>query len=156
MSKTQTSLYNWNYIDEKNRSPVWYMVALSIAIGFVIWGFFTKQYGMSIVIMIITGLFFFIENNSDNEVRIDITELGVKVQEQFYDYARISAYSIVYHGDQAIYLRLYLKKRGITTANLRIDNEIANHIQSFLPHYVEENEKQEITLLERIIHILKI
>lgn len=106
--------------------------------------------------MIITGLFFFIENNSDNEVRIDITELGVKVQEQFYDYARISAYSIVYHGDQAIYLRLYLKKRGITTANLRIDNEIANHIQSFLPHYVEENEKQEITLLERIIHILKI
>ncbi|MDA9129261.1 hypothetical protein N9J72_02170 [Candidatus Gracilibacteria bacterium] len=152
----QTSLYSWSYEDSKNRSPLWYMIALSVAIGLIIWGFFTRQYGMSIVVMLIVGFFFYIENNSEDQVDVDITELGIKVQDMFYDYSRIAGYSFIYSRDQAMFLRLNLKKRGIGTANLNIDNDIASNIRQILPNYIEEQDKQEVTLTERILHKLKL
>ena len=152
----QTSLYNWSYEDNKNRSPLWYIIALSVAIWLIIWWFFTRQYWMSIVVMLIVGFFFYIENNSEDTVDVIITELWIKVQDMFYDYSRIAGYSLVYSGDQAMYLRLNLKKRGIGTANLRIDNDIASNIRQILPNYIQEQDQQEVTLTERILHMLKL
>lgn len=73
--KQQTALLEWKYEDIKDRSPLWYMIALSVAIGLVIWGFFTRQYGMSIVIMLLAGIIFFIENNADDNVDVTVSEL---------------------------------------------------------------------------------
>lgn len=156
MSKDTNSLYSWKYDDIKHRSPIWYMIALSIAIWLIIWGFLTRQYGMSIVIMLAGGFFYFLENNSEDEVEVSITDLGIKVQGNFYDYSRIKAYSLVYQSDRAVFLRLLINKRGIGVLNLNIDNNIAANIRSILPNFIEENEKQEITLGEKIIQLLKL
>ena len=40
--------------------------------------------------------------------------------------------------------------------NIRIDNSIASQIRSILPNYIEENSRQEISLLEKITHLLKL
>ena len=156
MNTKQNTLYSWSFEDKKQRSPLWYMIALSIAIGLIIWGFMTRQYGMSIVIMLFVWFFFFLENNAEDHVEVEIWELGIRIQNIFYDYGRISSYSIVYSGDQAIYLRLHLKKRWIGFANLRIDNTIASEIRPILSNFVEENEKQEITFLEKLTHFLQL
>jgi len=150
------SIYNWQYEDTKNRSPIWYVIALSVAVWLILWGFLTRQYGMSLVIMLVSGFFFFLENNSDENVRVDVSELGIKVQDHFYDYAKIWAFSIVYDGSNAIYLKLFLKKNRVWMVNLRIDNTIAADMRSILPNFIEEKEKQEITLSEKIIHLLKL
>lgn len=156
MDNTTNTLYSWNYEDNKNRSPLWYIIALALAIWLIIWWFLTRQYGMSIVIMLVVWFFYFLENNSEDEVAVQFTNLWIKVQWNFYDYSRIGWYSIVYQGENALYLRLIIKKRGIWILNLNIDNSIATNIRSILPNYVEENEKQEVTLWERIIQLLKL
>ncbi len=156
MTTEQKSLYNWNYEDSKNRSPLWYMIALSIAIGLVIWWFFTRQYGMSIVIMLIAWFFFYVENNSEDSVNVDITDLWIRVQDIFYDYSRIRSYSLIYWWDQALYLRLHLKKRWVAVANIRIDNNIASDIRQILPNYVEEQAQQEMSFLEKLLHKLQL
>lgn len=156
MSQENTLIYSWNFQDSKNRSPLWYMIALAIAIGLIIWGFFTSQYGMSIVIMLTVGIFFFLENNSEDVVQVDITELGIRIQDVFYDYSRIESYSIIYDADRAVFLRLHLKKRGVTFANLSIDNTIASQVRPIISQFIEENEKWEITFLEKITHLLKL
>lgn len=156
MTSKSNILYAWTYEDIKNRSPLWYMIALSVAIWLIIWGFVTKQYGMSVVVMLVIGFFYFLENNSEDQVSVEITDLGVRVQNIFYDYSRISSYGIVYNQDQAIYLRLHLKKRWVGFANLRIDNSSAADLRSILPNFIEENPKQEISLLEKITHFLQL
>jgi hypothetical protein len=156
MENSSNILYTWNYEDNKDRSPLWYIIALSISIGLIIWGFLTQQYGMSIVVMLVVWFFYFLENNSEDEVKVELTDLWIKVQWNFYDYSRIWGYSIVYHGERALYLRLIIKKRGIWILNLNIDNSIVSNLRSILPNYIEENEKQDITLSERIIHLLKL
>lgn len=156
MASSQNVLYSWNFEDSKERSALWYMIALAIAIWLIIWGFLTRQYGMSIVVMLVVGFFYFLENNSEDQVQVVISELGISVQNNFYDFSRIAGYSLVYNEDQAIFLRLHLKKKGISFLNLRIDNAIAAQLRSFLPNFIEENAKQEITFLEKISHILKL
>ena len=156
MTDNNNILYSWIFEDKKNRSPLWYMIALSIAIGLIIWGFLTRQYWMSIVVMLIVWFIYFLENNEEEQVKVEITELGIRVQNNFYDYSRIGSYSLIYSWDQAVFLRLHLKKRWIWFANLRIDNATASQVRSILPNFIEENAKQEITLLEKITHFLQL
>ena len=154
--KSQNILMQWSYEDNKERSPIWYIIALSVAIGLIIWWFFTRQYGMSIVVMLISWFFFFLENNTEDEVKVIISDQWIKVQSNFYDYAKINWFYLVYEGDQAIFLRVGVKKNGISTLSLRIDNSIAPEIRTILSNYIEESEKQELTLTEKILHFLKI
>jgi len=37
-------LYLWSFDSKKNRSSLWYVIVLSIAIGLIIWGFLSKQF----------------------------------------------------------------------------------------------------------------
>ncbi len=156
MADSQNILYEWDYDDTRVRSPRWYIIALSIAIGLIIWGFITRQYGMSIVIMLLSGLMFFLENNSEDEVHVSISDMGIKVQDSFYDYSRINSYSFVYHGEDAVYLRLFVQKSGIRVLNIKINNEIAKALQNILPNYITEDPKQDVTFLEKVIHILQL
>ena len=150
------TLYSWNYNDNKNRSPLWYMIALAIAIGLIIWWFFTRQYGMSIVIMLAVGFFYFLENNTADDVEIRITDLWIMVQESFYDFSRISAFNIIFSWENAIFLRLSIAKRWVSTINLRVDNTVVSDIKPLLANYIEENPKQELTFIERVSHSLKL
>lgn len=156
MAENTRILYSWNYEDTKNRSPFWYVAALSIAIGFIIWWFLTRQYGMSIVIMLIWGFFYFLENNSEDEVQVRVSELWISVQDNFYDYSKISWFSLVYQWENAVFLRLLIKKRGLSILNIKIDNTIAKNIRPILASYIEENEKQEISFGEKIMQLLKL
>lgn len=149
-------LYNWQFDDKKNRSPFWYIIAISIVVGFAIWGFLTKQYGMSFVVLLVAGVAFFVENNSEDHVTVSIKELGIKVGEKFYDFSRISSYTFIYSGDHAIILRLILSQRGIKSIDLKISNPIASDLKNILPNFVEENPQQDMSFLDRIIYLLKL
>lgn len=156
MSQEQRILYTWDYEDAKSRSSLWYMIALSIAIGLIIWWILTRQYWMSIVVMLISGFFFYIENNSEDHVQIDVTELGINVQDIFYDYSRIMWYSFIYDGNMSIYLRLQLKNKWIQYVNIRVDNQITTELRQILPNFIEEWNQQEVSYIEKIIHKLKL
>lgn len=153
---TNTPLYTWNFPDVKNRWSLWYIIALSLVIGLVIWGFLTKQYGMSFILLLITGIAYFVENNSDDEVTVEISELWIRVGWTFYDFSRIPAYAFIYDGDNAIFLRLNLAKKWVKQIDLKVNNEITTELKQILPRFIEENPKQDLSFLERMIHLLKL
>jgi hypothetical protein len=101
-------LYSWNFSTDKQRSSLWYMIALSVVIGLVVWGFMTKQYVMSFLIILITGISFFIENNSEEIILVTLNQLGIKINNSFYDYSKIGSYTFIYDGENAVILRLHL------------------------------------------------
>ncbi|PIE85479.1 hypothetical protein CSA08_01835 [Candidatus Gracilibacteria bacterium] len=149
-------LYKWSFVDKKDRTPLWYIIVLSIIIGLVIWGFLTKQYGMSFVILLVAGLTFFLENNSDDEVFIEISDLGIKVGESFYEYGAIDSFTFMYSGDSAVLLRFNINKRGIRNVDLKVNNNIVSDLKLILPNYVQENTKEELSIIDKIIGILKL
>lgn len=148
--------YTWKFEDKKNRSSLWYIIALSIVIWLAIWWFLTKQYGMSFIVLLIAWLTYFIENNSDDEIEVKIWELWIKIWESFYEYSRINSYSIIYDKENAVFLRLNMNKKWLNNIDLIINNTVISEINKILPQFLEEDSKWELSLSEKIIHLLKL
>lgn len=149
-------IYNWSFSSEKQRGNLWYIIALSIIIWLVVWGFFTRQYIFSILVILVTWVYFFVENNSESLITVQVTNLWIKVNNFFYDFSKIENYSIIYSWENAILLRLELGKKGLRYLNLQIDNNIALNLKQILPNFLNENENWELTFNEKIIKLLKL
>lgn len=149
-------LYSWKFTDIKERGQLWYIIVLSIIIWLVIWWFITKQYWMSFVIILLTGIIFYTENNSSDEINIKITELWIKIEMNFYDFSKIDSFTLIYEWENAVLLRLQLNKKWIKIIDLKIDNTVALKLKEILPNFIKENKKEDLSLIEKIIRILKI
>jgi hypothetical protein len=150
------NLYSWKFEDTKNRSQLWYIIALSIVIWLSIWWFFTKQYGMSFIVLLIAWLVFFVENNAEDEIQVRITENWIFIWESFYDYNIVHKFSIWYIWDSAEILRLHLNKKGIAILDLRVTSDIISDIQMNLSQFIEDAWKIELTQTDKLIRFLKL
>ena len=56
---------------------------------------------MSFIILLISWLVYFVENNSEDEIQVQITEQGLYISNTFYDYSSIKKYSVWYQNDSA-------------------------------------------------------
>ncbi|NVP17179.1 hypothetical protein HUU51_00455 [Candidatus Gracilibacteria bacterium] len=149
-------LYSWYFSDTKNRGSKWYIITASIVLGLTIWGIFTGQYGLSLIILLLTGITLFIENNSSDRINVIVNEFGIKIGEYFYDFSVIEKYSFIYSGENPIFLRLYLKKSGIKTIDLKVDSKICLEVKEILRNYIEESKSSELTSIEKIIKLLNL
>ncbi len=111
---------------------------------------------MSFVILLVAWLTFFLENNSDDEVFIEISDLWIKVWESFYEYWAIDSFTFMYSWDSAVLLRFNINKRGIRNVDLKVNNNIVSDLKLILPNYVQENTKEELSIIDKIIGILKL
>lgn len=149
-------LYSWTFPDDKGRWQLWYIIVLSIIIWLVIWWFLTKQYWMSFIILLLSGLIFYIENNSEDIINVEINELWIKVSEYFYDYSKIDSYTFIYEWENAVILRLNLQKKWIKIIDLKIDNTVVLELKQILPNFLKENEKEDFSFTDKIIRMLKL
>jgi len=152
----QDTLYEWSFSNKKDRSQLWYIISLSIIVGLVIWGMLSKQYMLSFMAIMIAGVWFLMENNSEDLVHVRITQLGIRINQEFVSFASIASYSVIYNADQAIFLQLHTKKTMIKMTNLNINNQIALELEQILPHFIENSWEGQMTVLDRILNILKI
>jgi hypothetical protein len=135
---------------------MWYIIALSVIIWLVVWGFLTKQYVMSFLVILISWISFFIENNTEEHINVEINPLWIKVNSNFYEYSKIWSFSIVYDSWNAVLLRLILIKKWIKFVDLNIDNEIAIALKEILPNFIKEGEDGDFGVVDKVIKILKL
>ena len=108
------------------------------------------------MILLISWVAIYIENNSDDEIVVGLSDLGIKIGETFYDYSKISGYTFIYEWERAVIMRLQLIKKGVKTVDLFIDNAIASDLKEVLPHYIQENEKEDLSFTDKMIRLLKL
>ncbi len=149
-------IYNWSFSNDKNRWNLWYIIALSVIIWLVVWWFLTRQYVMSFLIILITWVSFFLENNSEETTQVYITNLWIKVNNSFYDFSKISSYTLIYDWENAVILRLALVKKWINFLDLTIDNNIALNLKWILPNFIVEDENWELSFTDKLIKIFKL
>lgn len=149
-------MYEWQFSDKKHRGSLWYVLAASIALGLIIWGFLTSQYWMSFIILLISGIYFFVENNSSEEIIVEVSDQWIKVENSFYDIWSIDTYCFVFHWESPYYLRLFLNKKWLRQIDIRIDDERFWNLQNILPNILNASESKKLTLSEKLIILLKL
>lgn len=150
------NIYSWEFDDNKNRSSMWYTIALSIVLWLSIWWFFTKQYWLSFIILLIAWLYYFVQNNSEDNIKVKITNLWILIDWSFYDFKSIDSFWIVYKWDIPTLLRLHLNKKWIRSIDVQITSNIVNNLQEILNNYIDETPKIEFTFTEKMITLLKL
>ena len=150
-------IYTWSFSNDKNRWPLWYIIALSIVIWLVVWGFLTKQYVMSFLIILITWVYFFVENNSEEITSIYIQNLWINIWNSFYEYTKFQSFNVIYTWNEARFLRLILKNNvWVKFIDLSIDNNVASILKEILPNFITEDDKTEISFSDKLIKFLKL
>lgn len=149
-------IYSWNFSEQKNRWAFWYIIAISIVIWVVFWGILTWQYGLSIVMFLAAWVLFFIENNSSENVLVQLNSLWIQIWENFYDYTKIENFSIIYDKSNPIYCKLVLNKRWLKVINLKIDNKVWEDLKQILPNFIREEKNWELNFADKLIILLKL
>jgi len=149
-------IYSWSFSSKKERSNMWYIIALSLVIWLVIWWFLTRQYWMSFVILILVWIIYFVENNSEDIVNVEIWNLWIKIWPNFYDYSKIDSYNFIYEWEFSKIIRLFLNKKWIKIIDLEVDNKITLDLKNILPSFIKEWEKQELSLTEKFIKLINL
>jgi hypothetical protein len=149
-------LYTWQFEDKKQRSQLWYIIAFSVVIGLVVWWFLTKQYGMSFIVLLLSWLMLFVENNSEDTVTVNISDMWIYIWENFYEFDGIEKYATWYVKDNAEFIRIYLAKKGIALLDIKTNNEIIGDIQNILNNYIQHDGKVELSSSDKIIRFLKL
>lgn len=149
-------IYSWNFSEQKNRWAFWYIIAISIVIWVVFWGILTWQYGLSIVMFLAAWVLFFIENNSSENVLVQLNSLWIQIGENFYDYTKIENFSIIYDKSNPIYCKLVLNKRWLKVINLKIDNKVWEDLKQILPNFIREEKNWELNFADKLIILLKL
>lgn len=149
-------IYTWEFDDSKDRWTLWYVIALSVVIWLSIWWFFTKQYWMSFIILLIAWLVYFVENNSEDNVEVKINNLGIMISETFYNFSSIESYAIVYKSEEPVFLRLFLNKKWLKSIDVKIDNDKIDNVRNALNNNINEVPKIELTFTEKVTQMLKL
>ena len=150
-------MFEWEFKTKKDKWPWWYSIALIVSLALIIWWYVTWIYVMSIVVIIMVWVYSLVDNNSPDMMHIEINENWILVWEIFYDYPKIESFAIIYSKNIPIFLRLRLKTRWFKMLDIPLEwvKEIAS-MRSFLLSYVEEDEKWEISSVDRLLDYLKL
>jgi hypothetical protein len=111
---------------------------------------------MSFIILLISWLVYFVENNSDDEIEVKVTEQGLYISNVFYDYSTIKKYSVWYQNDSPNLLRLHLSKASVAILDLKISAEILSQVQFYINDFIENWWKSEITSTDKLIRFLNL
>jgi hypothetical protein len=156
INNTDNIIYKWTFVDKKDRWKLWYIIAISVVLWLSIWWIFTKQYFLSFIIILIAWVYFFLENNSSDNVEITISDLGIKINESFNSYSKIESFSFGSVWEDLVFLRLILSKKWIKVVDLRINNEIWKELKEILPNFIKETDEWEMSVTDKLINSLKL
>lgn len=156
MENNENIIYNWNFSDEKNRWMMWWTLAIAIVIWIVAWWIFSGQYWLSIVFILAFWVMFFVENNSEKNINVEITNLWIKIWKEFYDFWKIENFSFIYNKENPVYLKIILNKRWIKTLILKVDNKICQDLKEILPNFIKEEKDSDLSFSEKLINFLKL
>ena len=111
---------------------------------------------MSFIVLLITWLVYFVENNSEDNIKVTVSDLWIKISEVFYDYTSIESFSTLYKWEIPVSIRFNLKKKWIKHINVKVNSEIISDVKGILADFIEESPNVELTFSEKMIEILKL
>ncbi len=152
-------MYEWIVPGRKDHSPSWYMLAGISLLSLAIWWAISGIYALTVVVIIMAGVYILLENNAPESTRAVVSQNGIGVGEVFYDYGKISWFEVVYQDETARFIRISLKKNNLRTIDIPVDileksDFTVGDVRNFLLQYIPEGEGSELTFLDKIIEKL--
>ncbi len=140
------------------RSKVWYIAALLIGTGLLVFSYFTDNFLFAVIILIFALITILHDGQSPGRVKFIVTEEGIIIGKKFIDYDEIKDFSVIYKPRENA-KNLYFEFNGFLKHRLTIPLEKENPLQIreiLLKYLSEDLERKNQPLSEGLAKMFKI
>lgn len=150
-------LFAWTYASRFEKGALWYMIAITIVLTLVLYGISQWIWIMSVVVLLFAWVYMLHENNSPPTLRAEITDTGINTGNVFYEYARISSFTIIYTENVAHTLRIHVIKNipPVCDIVLPLDMNIAE-LRAYLSTQIAEDPTEKFTFSDYLVRFLRL
>lgn len=137
-------VFSWVTVDFI-KSPVmefYFTIAALASMGMIGWGIYDKNFLMVITFIMVVILIILALNEEPRKVAVRISERGIDLNSEHYDYNEFRSYKIV-HEDGVLALMLKPRKSFTPFRSIYIVDQPVNDLEMFLGIYLEREEDEE-------------
>jgi hypothetical protein len=157
--KEPTPLLSWEFpeYETAERSPLWYMIAVPVAIGLLIWAILSANYLFTVIILFSSILLLRQHRSQPERLTFSITDKGIDVHgRHFFPFADIRAFWIL---NDELVKKVYFEFKTMLRPRLTIPLEGTDpeKVRALLaPHVTEDKEREEEPTTDAVARALKL
>ncbi len=158
LNKHEKTIISWiapEYIKHE-KTKMWYIIALIIAILSVIYSFFTGNWSMGLVIITFAIIYIYIqEYHPPKNIEIKITDLGIHIGSMFIQYQQIKAFWIIYKEHHKS-LNLLVTGKTYPEIKIQLNQQSPVEVRNYLLTQIPEIEGKDETFSDVLVRLLKL
>lgn len=154
----EKALFQWmapEYI-QYEKGQTWYVVAGIFAMGFIAYGLTLGSPLLSIVILILSAVYFLEHQKKPRNLKIIISELGVKIEDKFYPFGSLKGFWLVYDPPHVTTLHFKTINRVMPELTIQLGNIDPAPIRNYLARQLPEEEGKTEGFLNMLIRLLRL
>ena len=120
--ESETDFISWQIPEYKaeKKTKIWYIVYSIIAIALLAYAIFAQNFIFAIIIIFAAVLIVIFDGNNPGMLEVTISDRGISVGKEFYDYEQIQDFFIIYQPDEGV-KNLYLEFKRFARPSLPED-----------------------------------
>ncbi len=156
----EEEIISWEIPEYKkhDRSKNWYILSGIVAVVFLLYALFYQNFLFAIFIVIVSIVLILNDGKEPMRVKVAITDNGVKIGKNFYEFDDFKNFSIVYKPDQNI-KNLYFEFDNYIKQRLSLNLEDVNPIkikELLSPILKEDTDRKDPPLSEKLADLFKL
>jgi len=141
----------------QDKSPFWYIAAAIVAAAVIIYGFITQSWTMVAVFVLLVGVYYLLRDQEPHIIPVTISELGVYVGRDFYQYRDIVNFWIVYNPGEITTLNFYVREgRFAKRVSVQLEDQDPVYLREYLRRKVTEVSGVGEDGVERFLRKIKL
>ncbi len=153
------TFYSWHFpeFEKQVRSSAWYISVAVLTLIFLFLAFLDNNFLFAVIIVMAVVIIFLQSGKEPQDLKIEITEGGVKIEDKIYPYKDINKFFIIYEPPQISNLYLDLKSNLKPRVTIPLMNQnpvnIRDTLLLFLDEDVEKNDEPASDYLTRVLKL---
>jgi hypothetical protein len=138
------------------KSARWYLIAGVVVLITLVWAFFTGNWSMALAVLVFTGVYQYINTkHPPKNIRIEISEMGIKVGEMFFPFSNIQAFWIIYENGLRT-LNLRVSKHFFSDIIIQLDDQDPVEVRQYLVGQIAEWEGKSEKVGDMLLRLLRL
>lgn len=138
------------------RSTTWFMAGGIVTIMLVLWGIWTNSWSMAVAFLLLAGVYYLSHTHQPRQLKIIISEIGIKVGTKCYPYSLIKNFWIHYHPPFVKTLSFRTNEKMFKEIVIQLDGQDPVPIRTCLSRQISEWEGKEETFTDLFARIFKL
>ena len=138
------------------KGTVWHVVFLSLFLGGACLSFMYNSWSFSLALVIFAAVYLLLDRKHPKNIKIKLSEIGMKVGNKVYQYNRIRAFWIAYNPPFVKVLNIRVHNEYLVDIEIQLGNQDPGEVYELLSKKLPEIEGKEEGFFDQLIRSLRI